>query len=171
MLGAGEKLPFLSLPVMFPESTLHWHRLSMSPKDVIVDAGGKRDSGIPFAPGSVSIKNSSALRLSSASHRIFVFTKRSVTFLTLMPVNVVLSVRPGGQDLGRTRSAQRDGEEDVFGRYSPSRLLTLCGVPNTSGDGLSVFPVFSFVQPSKRTPICGGLEDGRRRWGGRGMGG
>lgn len=149
--------------------------MSSLAKDVIVDAGGERDTGISFAPGSGSMKNSSALRLSSAidlganPHQIWVFPKRVVTFfLTLMSLKTVLAVRPGGQDLGRTRSAQRKGEEEDFGRLSPSWLLALCGVPNTSGGCLSVLPVFSFAQPSKRTPFCGGFEDGRRRWDGRG---
>lgn len=60
--------------------------MSSPAKDVIVDAGGERDTGIPFAPGSGSMKNSSALRLSSAidldanPRQIWVFTKRVVTF-------------------------------------------------------------------------------------------
>lgn len=44
--------PFSPVPQTFPESALHCQRLPMSSsaKDVIVDAGGERDSGIPFGP-------------------------------------------------------------------------------------------------------------------------
>lgn len=47
-----QSCPFSSVPEIFPESALHCQRLPMSSsvKDVIVDAGGKRDSGIPFSP-------------------------------------------------------------------------------------------------------------------------
>lgn len=37
-----------------------------------------------------------------------------------MSLKTDLAVRPGGQDLGRTRSAQRKGEEEDFGRLSPA---------------------------------------------------
>lgn len=42
----------------------------------------------PSLPVSYPSKNSSALRLSSASHRMFVFTKRAVTFVVVVLVVV-----------------------------------------------------------------------------------
>lgn len=93
--GGKQSCPFC----LFPGSALPCQRqrllVSSPAKDVIVDAGGERDTGIPFAPGSGSMKNSSALRLSSAiylnanPHQIWVFTKRLVTFFFFLDVDVL----------------------------------------------------------------------------------
>lgn len=107
--------------------------------------------------------------------RVRVFTNRILTFLfvflllfffTLMSLKngFLQRVREDETLVGRARLRGRE-KRKTSGR--PSRLLALCGVPNTSGGCWSVSPLFSFAQPSKRTPFCGGSEDGRRRWDGR----
>lgn len=64
-------------------------------------------------------------------------------------------------------STQREVEGETLGVLHPgSRSFTRVVKP--SGDCFFCVVVFSFVQPSKRTPFRGGFEDGRRwrRWGG-----
>lgn len=98
--------------------------MSFWAKDVIVAAGDKRDSGIPFTPGSMSLKT--RLRfgfpqlLTLTWTRTRAYTKRILTFFsTLMSFNADISVRPGGQVLGRTPSVRREMEEKDFGRWPP----------------------------------------------------
>lgn len=160
-MNGGKKkqsCPFSSVPEIFPESALNAQRLPMSSsaKDV---TGGKRDSGIPFSPAPCCWKNSSALRHSSATdldvnpHRKYAEYETYFNFFTLMSVNAVISMRPGGQDMER-------GKGD-FGRWFSSLASdALTGFPTQVRAACLCSRCLASRKPSKRTPFRGGLEDG-----------
>lgn len=139
--------------------TLSDYRCPLQQKMSLLMPGGKRDSGIPFSPAPCCWKNSSALRHSSATdldvnpHRIYAEYETYFNFFTLMSVNAVISMRPGGQDMER-------GKGD-FGRWFSSLASdALTGFPTQVGAACLCSRCLASRKPSKRTPFRGGLEDG-----------
>lgn len=156
-----QSCPFSSGPEIFSESALNAQRLPMSSsaKDVTVDAWRQARQRHPVQSCSVLLKNSSALRHSSATdldvnpHRIYAEYETYFNFFTLMSVNAVISMRPGGQDMER-------GKGD-FGRWFSSLASdALTGFPTQVGAACLCSRCLASRKPSKRTPFRGGLEDG-----------